>query len=106
VPPPASAAPTPKTNGNQFIHFGKIADISNAAARQKFLQLKTARHILNFRIRIAADNNSRMNRAARKVCEKFHLFGGVNDLDKFCRMTLLSCKDFFGKSKAGKPGAL
>jgi hypothetical protein len=47
-----------------------------------------------------------MNRAARKVCEKFHLFGGVNDLDKFCRMTLLSCNDFFGKSKAGKPGAL
>jgi hypothetical protein len=32
--PPASAPPTPKTNGNQFVHFGKIADISNAAVRQ------------------------------------------------------------------------
>jgi hypothetical protein len=27
--PPASAAPTPSANGNQFVHFGKIADISN-----------------------------------------------------------------------------
>jgi hypothetical protein len=25
--PPLSAAPTPNINGNQFVHFGKIADI-------------------------------------------------------------------------------
>jgi hypothetical protein len=32
--PPLSAAPTPKINGNQFVHFGKIADISNPWERR------------------------------------------------------------------------
>lgn len=75
--PALNAAPTPKINGNQFVHFGKIADIANNWERRS----ATTSSIQNPPEKLTlfkrgADANKFAPPLARKVCEIFHVFAG------------------------------